>query len=197
MVTPAPTRPLGGRGQHNPVRRSGGAREAATKLSAARKVRRGPGRPSARFKYSSDALSARPPSSQIANQLTAQRATTPRSHTQTQHTSARAYTQAGSQARSEARSTGLEAEEAAENAGLPRREADGRRRSARRAPAVRAGAGAGAQGRPGRALRLLPPRQDPASAAVSGERRWSFRPEKGAACNGQLVPEDCEWRAWN
>jgi len=97
----------------------------------------------------------------------------------------------------------LEAEEAAENAGLPRREADGRRRSARRAPAVRAGAGAGAQGRPGRALRLLPPRQDPASAAVSGERHWSSfrpidrRPEKGAACNGQLVPEDREWRAWN
>jgi len=55
----------------------------------------------------------------------------------------------------------------------------------------------------GELFRLLPLRQDPASAAVSGERHWSSfrpidrRPEKGAACNGQLVPEDCEWRAWN
>lgn len=51
-----------------------------------------------------------------------------------------------------------------------RREEGRRRRRAWRAPTVRAGEGAGAQGRPGLAVRLLPPpRQDPPSAAVSGE----------------------------
>jgi hypothetical protein len=67
--------------------------------------------------------------------------------------------------------------------GLPRRGEGRRRRDPRRAPAVRAGEGAGAQGRAGCGVRLLPPGQDPAAAGAVR------RPRPASVGRGQVVPK--------